>query len=343
MKLEQAQELYSDYKEGTLSPAMMLALEQHFEADPASKRDYDDFARVFDLLAAAEAKEVEVPHGFRAKIMDRAAGESAKRQTAPTGPLDALRDLFRQPRRLQTALVLGAVAGVVVISAVFVGTSHKPAAIQSNVGIAPVVPIQTTVDPSQSIVSSVSSLTDAASGAVTHDFVLRLPKGLKSGIVDGYVVSSTGEISDPAIRERQATHIAKAEPLAQDQDLTIPVEVGATAATGSTLNVVFDIHTAALDGQQTNKEVVVFTPMMPSDTVSMTSAPPANGKFFDSLQTVASEYHVTVIADAAGAPDTAGAWMANDSVDEALARVVGVGNSVKQVDGDTYFVYQKQQ
>ena len=55
-------------------PALRLALEQHFEADPAARADYAQFARVYALLEQPGHAEVEVPLGFRAKILERVAG-----------------------------------------------------------------------------------------------------------------------------------------------------------------------------------------------------------------------------------------------------------------------------
>jgi len=246
MKLERAQELYTEYKEGTLSPAMKLALEQHFEADLDAKQDYDDFACVFDLLAMAEVAEVEVPHGFRAKVLERAALESAKR-TPSTGVLGALRDIFRQPRQLQTAFVLTSLAGVAVVSAVVVNNHPRTQVVQSGMGGVPTAPSQTIIDPSQSIVDSVNARTDST-GAIYHDFVLHLPKGMKTGTVDAYAVSSTREIQNSDIRERQANQIVKGEAIAKDEDLTVPVTSVRNAPEGSTLNVVFDFQTTTIDG-----------------------------------------------------------------------------------------------
>jgi len=342
MKLERAQELYSEYKEGTLSPAMKLALEQHFEADQEAKHDYDDFARVFDLLAMAEVDEVEVPLGFRAKIMERAALESAKR-TPSTGVLGALRDLFRQPRQLQTAFVLTALAGVAVVSAVVVNNHPvRTPAIQSGMGGVPTGQSnQVDIDPSMSIVDSVSARTDST-GAIYHDFVLHLPKGLKNGTVDAYAVSSTREIRDADIRERQANQIVKGEAIGKDEDVTVPVTSVRNAPAGSTLNVVFDFHATTIDGRQYTDELVIFTPMNPGDSVAMTNESPVNGKYYDALQMLSSEYHVTIIADSAAAADSVATWGANDGVEAALSHVAG-GGLVKTMNNGTYFIYRKSQ
>ena len=321
---------------------MKLALEQHFEADTEAKKDYDDFARVFELLSLAEVDEVEVPHGFRASIMERAARESAK-NSKPTGALGALRDLFRQPRQLRAAFVLTALAGVAIVSAVCMNTGHRSQVATANMGGIPATaPSQVTIDPSQSIVTAVNARTDAG-GTLYHDFTLHLPDGVRSGTVDAYAVSSTREIRDADIRERQANQIVKGEAIGKGEDVTIPVPSVRNSPVGSTLNVVFEFQTTTTDGHQSTDDVVVFTPMNPGDSVAMTSVPPVNGKYYDSLQMLASQYHVTVMADSAAAGDTAEAWGTNDGIEAALNHVAGAGNVVKTLNNDTYFIYRKAQ
>src|SRR5258708_21069721 len=134
MKIERAQEIYSDYEEGSLSPAMKLAIEQHFQADPSAKRDYDDFSRVFELLSEVSPLDVEVPHGFRAKVMQRAAIESVQRQKAVSNSFgEKFRNLFLQPRRREATGVVAAVLAVAIVIGVFLkpvqhpGTKHVSA------------------------------------------------------------------------------------------------------------------------------------------------------------------------------------------------------------------------
>jgi len=334
MKPERAQELYSEYREGTLSPAMKLALEQHFEADPEAKQEYDDFARVYDLLALTQVEEVEVPHGFRAGIMDRVAAESTKRPERV-----GFWDFLRRPRQLQAAIGVCAVVAVAVVSTVVAVDRHQGQVNTENIVPVP-APAPITIDPSQSIVQGVSTRLDQT-GAINHDFLLRLPKGMLSGTVDAYEVTSTQQIRDAEIREAQAKSIATAQSITRAADLTVSVVDSRRAAPGSTLNVVFDIQGTTTDQHPVSQDVAVFTPLNPNDSVSAGSAPPMNGKYFDSLQTLASDYHVTIVADIDGAPDGGQAWSSTDGIETALARVVGAGNAVKPLGSDTYFIYRK--
>ena len=81
MKPERAEELYSDYAEGTLTPALRQALEQHFEADPSARADYARFAQIYTFLEQPLEDEAEVPLGFRAKILERVAAQQTQRET----------------------------------------------------------------------------------------------------------------------------------------------------------------------------------------------------------------------------------------------------------------------
>ena len=121
MKLERAQELYSDYAEGALTPALQMALEQHFEADPAARADYDQFALIYALLEQPAMQEQEAPLGFRAKILERASLEQAKRETTfTTRAAMTFTGLFSAvPHRRATGGALAALAAVILVSFLF--------------------------------------------------------------------------------------------------------------------------------------------------------------------------------------------------------------------------------
>ena len=88
MKPERAQELYSDYAEGTLAPALRQALEQHFEADPSARADYARFARVYTLLERPLEAEVEVPLGLPGEDpgTSRGGAGAARNDVQPRAP-----------------------------------------------------------------------------------------------------------------------------------------------------------------------------------------------------------------------------------------------------------------
>ena len=83
MKPERARELFSDYAEDALTPALRLAMDQHFEADADARAEYEQFARVYALLEADTPEMVDVPLGFRARVLEKVAAEQARREAAP--------------------------------------------------------------------------------------------------------------------------------------------------------------------------------------------------------------------------------------------------------------------
>jgi len=338
MKLERAQEIYSDYEEGSLSPAMKLALEQHFDADPAGKQDFDDFSRLFGLLSESTADDVEVPHGFRAKIMERVSLEDSKRPAQGVGFAAALRNMFAQPRRREAAGVVAAVLAVAIVGSVVLkpapkGTSDLPPAV-SSMGAGLTLP-----DNVDTVIQGVDTKM-GANNTPQHDFRVHLPMNIPSATVNAYDISSPDQILDPAVRERDATPVLTAQALTNDEAMTIPLVVPHAVPAGSTLNILVEWTTP---GSVTPGAQIVFTPINPNDGVTPSTAPPSNGNFFDSLQTIASAYHATVIADATSAPTTTvQAWSPGDPVDIALKTVAtSAGYSVASLDSGTYLVYRK--
>lgn len=314
---------------------MKLALDQHFDADPAGKQDFDDFSRIFGLLSEATADEVEVPHGFRAKVMERVSVEATKRPAQRGGFAATLHNLFAQPKQREAAGVMAAVLAVAVIGVVFL----KPAPKGPMSGDMPSITV-----PTENVATVIQGV-DTQMGANNtpyHYFKVHLPMSIPSATVNAYVISSTDQILDPAVRERDATPVLKAQELTNDEGMTIPVALVRPAPAGSTLNILVEWSTP---GSSTPGAQVVFTPLNPNDGITPSTAPPSNGNFFDSLQTIASAYHATVIADATAAPTTTvEAWSPGDDVNVALTTVAdSAGYTVKSLDNGAYLVYRKQQ
>ncbi|HEX5324375.1 MAG TPA: zf-HC2 domain-containing protein, partial [Capsulimonadaceae bacterium] len=101
MKCENARDLFSEYSERTLSPAMKLALEQHFSSCEDCRTDYEAFQQVSAILSQG-LPQVEAPAGFRQSIMARVAAEQASapaaaapRPRAASSPLDGLGRAWR--------------------------------------------------------------------------------------------------------------------------------------------------------------------------------------------------------------------------------------------------------
>lgn len=312
MKTERARELYSDYAEGTLSPAMRLALEQHFESDAAARADYDQFARMYALLDSADAVEVDVPLGFRARVLEMAAQEQAKRG-AVSQPRSLL-DWFRPaPRRWAT----GGLAAFAVVALAFVlpriitpgtvGTSALGGGITTTRRNAPA-----------SVVTGVSTQ-PTASGGTQYLFHVHLPRAVPKATVTAFVAMDAASLLNPATRAQATPALRQPQPLANDEEMQIPITLQQAALPGSTLNMYVEWQTA---DSKTSGAEIVFTPIAGADRAATT----APGGLLDALQQISSAYGVTVIADAAVIPSQAS--QADTSGANALAALKAVTGPV---------------
>ncbi|MBS1713948.1 MAG: hypothetical protein JST30_06390 [Armatimonadetes bacterium] len=95
MNADKAQELFSDYSEGALSPSLRSSLERAMEADPALKAEYARFKETWDEVGTLSKEEIEVPYGLHDKIMARVDKSvfDAKRE-AKAGRFGSLRLAF---------------------------------------------------------------------------------------------------------------------------------------------------------------------------------------------------------------------------------------------------------
>lgn len=333
MKLERGQELYSEYREGTLSPAMKLALEQHFQADPAARADYEDFARAVSLLENATFDEVEVPHGFRARIMERVSTAQTAR-TAERTWRERIADWFSQPNRRELTGAVAALGAIAIVAATVIHPTNV--GIKTAPGTMPGI-----TDTVQDYVTTIKGVgvENGPDGHVYHNFTVHLPENVQAASVSAYVITSTDQILDPSVRNRDATPaLAAPAHLMNDQTMTIPVGLLKQAPAGATLDML--VQWKPDDPKSPEGSQVVFTPLDAIGPVDMTKTPPADGSFFDSLETIASAYHVTVIADSSNAPTaSATAWTPGQPVEDALDSVAKpVGWRVVKLDPTTYLV-----
>ena len=328
MKPERAQELYSEYAEGTLTPALRQALEQHFDADPAARADYAQFAQIFALLAQPAGQEVEVPLGFRAKVLERVAAQQEQREAAPHAA--GWLGWFTPPaHRRATGGALAALAAVVIGGVVVMHpTSPNPATVDGSNVLSGL--------PTVSAPSGLVQDVDMQPGTNYHVFHLHLPSGVTAATVNAYVITATEQITDPA-------HLADATPavtghhLTSDQGLQIPIAPAEVPPAGSTLNLLADFKPDAA-GQQAGSEAV-FTPYGAPDPAV---AAPANTNFLDGMQAVAAHYGATVVVDVASTPtqavtaDFSGTDPAVPLTDMASAAKY----TVRKIADNTYYVSQ---
>ena len=324
MKLERAQELYSDYTEGTLTPALKQALEQHFEADPLARVDYNQFSRVYSLLEMPLGQEMEAPLGFRARILERVTEQQERRETTASSRAAGWFGWFTPPaHRRATGGALAALAVVVVAGILLTHPSHPG---PDTGGMLPSIPAPTITGIVQSV--------DMQPNSTTHLFHLHLPTGVTAATVNAYVITATEQITDP-------THLTDATPAVTGQRLTshkelqIPIAPVASPPAGSTLTLLATYQPDA--SGETAGSQAVFTPFGAPDPAVPA---PANAEFLDAMQAVASHYGATVIVDVASAPTravTADFSNADPSV-PLKAMAATAGYTVQKTADNTYSV-----
>lgn len=336
MKLERAQELYSDYAEGILSPALTQALEQHFDADSAAREDYTRFRRVYALLEQPFAEEQDVPAGFRANILERTAREQSRRESALTGrAAGTVSGWFTtQPRRRALGGGLAALAAAAVLAAVVIHPS-QPNLPGQNPNKANIVGIGTApasgIDPA--VIQSVSSQV-GADGNNYRLFHLHLPPSVSAATVNAW--TATGTTTDPSALA-DATPALQSQRLTSHQGVEIPIAPRGASPAGSTLNLLVQWTP---DGAASPGSQVVFTP---SGAANPSLPAPTNAPFLQAMQAVAAHYGVTVVVDAGTVPSqpvTADFRSTDPSVPlNALAQSAGYAVQ-KIAPGDTFYVYR---
>ena len=171
MKLERAQELYSDYAEGTLTPALTQALEQHFEAAPDARADYDQFSQIYALLEQPLGQEMEAPLGFRAKILEKATEQQERRETTVSHRAAGLFGGWFAPpaHRRATGGALAALAAVVIGGVIVTHPGGTGTAPGNFIGPLPTAPT----------ISGLVQSVDTQPGTPYHQFHLHLPTALQ--------------------------------------------------------------------------------------------------------------------------------------------------------------------
>lgn len=336
MKLERAQELYSDYAEGILSPALTQALEQHFDADLAARDDYARFRRVYALLEQPFAGEQEVPTGFRAHILERAALEQSRRDNAlPGRAVGTVSGWFTtQPRRRALGGGLAALAAAAVLAAVVLHPAppvgpgqHLSTSGIMGIGTAPA----TGIDPA--VIQSVSSQV-GADGNNYRLFHLHLPSTVPAATVNAW--TATGTTTDPSALA-DATPALQSQHLTSHQGVEIPIAPRETPAAGSTLNLLVQWTP---DGAATPGSQVVFTP---SGAANPSLPAPTNAPFLQAMQAVAAHYGVTVVVDAGTVPSqpVTADFTSTDAGVPLQALAGSAGYAVQKIaPGDTFYVYR---
>lgn len=330
MKPERAQELYSDYAEGTLAPALRQALEQHFEADPSARAEYARFARVYSLLEQPLEAEVDAPRGFRANILERVAAEQNRRETTfTTRAAGTVTGWFSTvPHRRATGGALAGLAAAALVGVLFV----HPGGVGQPSGLGPVLPPPAVVDPA--VIQKVDTQVGQDNN-IYHQFHLHLPPNIPNATVNAYVVTATEQITDSA-HLSEATPALKAEHLTNHLGISIPIAAAATPPDGATLNLL--VQWTPDDPKQEVGSEVVFTPF---GTANPATAAPVGANFLDAMQAVAAHYGATVVVDSDAVPTqtVSGDFSAPSAGTPLQAMAAAAGYSVQTLPHNTFYVY----
>jgi hypothetical protein len=292
MRPERARELYTDYAEGTLDLALRLAMDQHFAADADARADYTEFERVLSLLGTLEREPVEVPPGFRAKVLERVSVEQSQRAAAP-----GLTGWFQNwGRRRVVAGSVAALAACAVVGVVFAPHNSTVGGPPNQASLGPSFPLPVSLE---TTLAGVTTSPQDASGN-HYDFLLHLPADVPSATVNAYLLSNNDQITEPDKLAQATPALSPPQTLSNDESMTIPVTL-LHPTPGGTLAMLVQWGPAngQIGGQQ-----VVFTPVLPT-AAPTPQALPANSNIYDALQAVAAQDDVTVIADATNAPTQA--------------------------------------
>ena len=335
MKPERAEELYSDYAEGTLAPALHQALEQHFEADPSARADYARFVRVYTLLEQPSAAEAEVPLGFRATILERVAAEQGRRETTfSTRAAGTVSGWFSTvPHRRATGGALAGLAAAALAGVLFFHPTPRTTGPGPDTGcIALPCGSGTLVDPA--VIQKVDTQIGTDNNTY-HYFHLHLPSNVPAATVNAYVVTATEQITDPA-HLSEATPALKAQHLTNQQGVQIPIAPLQAPPAGATLNLL--VQWTPDDPNREAGSEVVFTPF---GTANPATPAPADADFLDAMKAVAAHYGATVVVDTDAVPTqtVTGDFSASGAAAPLQTMATAAGYSVQTLPDNTFYVY----
>jgi len=335
MKPERAEELYSDYAEGTLAPALRQALEQHFEADPSARADYARFTQVYALMDLPLGAEVDVPLGFRAKILERVAAEQARRETTfTTRAASTVTGWFSTvPHRRVTGGALAGLAAAALAGVLFIHPTPRPPGppLETGCFALPCGPAAL-VDPA--VIQKVDMQVGQDSNTY-HMFHLHLPPNVPSATVNAYVVTATNQITDPA-HLGDATPALKGQRLTNHQGVEIPIAPQQAPPAGATLNLL--VQWTPDDPKQESGSEVVFRPF---GAANAATPAPAGANFLDAMQAVAAHYGATVVVDADAVPTqtVSSDFSAPGAAAPLQAMATAAGYSVQTLPDNSFYVY----
>jgi anti-sigma factor RsiW len=344
MQCNRAQEQFSDYVEGALSPAMRQVLEQHLGVCAPCRNDVEEFARVFALLEEG-LPEVEPPPGFRSAVLN-----TISRQPAPETLLTRLRSILTPVGATRSRrAAFGAAAAAIAIAAVGSGAyfdqqfqadrSVRAPAIESEQSTASLGPLSSApveVRNKNGILQGVTSY--SSNGDAYHVFGLHLPGGAAATTASAYVIQAPGALaSDAALRDPTLATLVWSGAIKPGDSIDLPLGVVSGVPAGSSMTLLVEWS----ENSEQHKELCIV-PVGKPQTGSLTVS--AGEPLEQALETVAVGYATTIAIDGSASsqltkPIARGLGPSDTSIDSSLADLLLPSNlSFRQQKDGSYLI-----
>lgn len=340
MKCEKAQELFSDYLEGTLERPMAVAVERHMAECPECELSFVSFKTTWEMLSSLPA--VEPPPGFATQVVMavQMQREDARRSRSrwqtiwsdifasrvPVKAFAAAAAVFLCVQVVINTPIKGAVSAWIVGTPAGIGKANvKPIAWQSN-------------GPAEAWLDSALSFNLAGSVDTDGRSIFRLllkPENVSSKHVRVYLMSS----GDQGFDQKD---LSKAN-IIFDDDITgngrvIPFILG--RASGR-----HDVMTALVEWEHRQRQFreAVFVPvqMESGDKLTVDSITLKNDNLYDALQKISGTYGVVILAQADIDAKIDSVEVKNQSADDAIYQVTKSANLRWRPIGNQVYIVER--
>ncbi len=340
MQCERAEELYSDYIEETLSPAMRQVFEQHLSSCSSCAKDVEELRGVFAMLSE-DLPMVEVPPGFRANILN-----AIREQPVHASMLDRLRSwVFDTGGGTNRAPAMVSAAAAVIL-AVGVGsfmhshptTTAAPPPSVNQAGLSPWEADGVSVQDQNGILQKIKTYS-STDGNTYHVFGLHLAGGGQPVNADVYVLQSIAALSGgAALNDSQNATSIWSGSVEPGTTVQVPVAVSSSVPAGSSMSVLVNWTDAA--GAHSEVGIVPLSAPAAGQRLVVDAGEP----MYQALQAVSVGYNTPLIVDADVAPQLStpvvkGLDSTDTTVNDALGDLIYPANmTFRQQTDNTYFV-----
>ena len=291
MQCERVHELFSDYIEGALDPAMQQVMSQHVRTCQSCGAEIEQLRGIYALLSDG-LPEVDVPSGFRASILN-----TIREQKAPDTLMSRVRSWFTPTSAPTAGRAPAAVAVAAVAIAIGVGTwmnvkaPHSAGTGTDTAKLAPWGAIPVSVQDESGILQGVRSYVSEADGKTYHVFGLHLPDGRSAVDATAYVIQSPDALTnDAALADTNNATAAFTGRVEPGVSVQVPVAVVSDVPEGTSMTLLVEWS----DRIGKHKEVCILPISKPSSAPMVVKS---GEPLYQALQTVAVAYNKPVILD----------------------------------------------